>query len=161
MFTYTLSYMLFSLFLQLSPTSGDRRADIQGAIDAVANLTLDANGFRGAILLEAGYYEVSYPGLKVYDSGIVIRGQGQGETGGTIINYTSTVGGEDYAITLGFTNGGLDNIDGGAEYNVTDSYVPVGSMSLNVTDASTFSVGDRIVLKLLPNDDWILHSTFV
>lgn len=126
----------------------------------MADLSLDANGLRGAILLQAGVYEVSYPGLTVYDSGIVIRGEGQGETGGTKIIYTSTIS-DSYAVTLGFTNGGLENIEQGAvTFPVTDLYVPVGSKSLTITDASSISPGDRIVIKLQPNDDWLLHSKY-
>lgn len=110
--------------------------------------------------MQAGDYEISHPGLTVYDSGIVIRGQGQGETGGTKLIYTSTIS-DSYAVTLGFTNGGLENVEPGAiTYSVTDSYVPVGSKTLSITDASSFSPGDRIVLKLQPNDDWLLHSKY-
>ena len=133
---------------QVTPSSGDRRADIQAAIDAVAALPLDGNGIRGAVLLEKGEYEVSYPGLNVYDTGVVIRGKGQGATGGTKIVYTSTTR-DSYAITLGFTNGGLANIEPGeATFPVSDSYVAVGSKKFSITDASTFSVGDRIIIKL-------------
>lgn len=124
----------------------------------MAALPLDANGLRGAVLLQAGVYEVSHPGLVVYDSGVVIRGQGQGETGGTKIIFASTIR-DSYAVTLGFTNGGLENIEPGAvKYPVTNSYVPVGSKSLSITDASSFSPGDRIIIKFQPNDDWLLHS---
>jgi hypothetical protein len=141
------------------PTTGDRRQDIQNAIDDVATLPLDSNGFRGAVLLTAGVYEVSHPGIRVYDSGIVIRGEGQG-TGGTTILYTSTIA--DDAITLGFTNGGYTNIEPNvATYNVTDPFVPVGTKTLSISDASTISPGDRIIIQLLPNDDWLLHSTYV
>ena len=124
----------------------------------MAALPLDTNGLRGAVLLKAGVYEVSYPGLTIYDSGIVIRGEGQGDVGGTKIIYTSTIS-DSYAVTLGFTNGGLDNIEPGlVTYAVTDAYVPVGSKTISITDASTHSPGDRILIKLQPNDDWLLHS---
>lgn len=142
----------------LYPANGDRRQDIQDAIDAVAALPLDANGFRGAVLLKAGQYNISHPGLHVYDSGIVIRGEGQSETGTTIL-YTSTIA--DDAITLGFTNGKYENMEpNGVTYSVTDSFVPVGTNSLNITDASALSPGDDIVVQLTPNDDWLLHSTY-
>eukprot|EP00977_Amphora_coffeiformis_P002918 scaffold561_cov162-Amphora_coffeaeformis.AAC.19 len=143
----------------ISPAPGDRRADIQAAIDAVAALELDADGFRGAVLLEAGEYEVSYPGLEVLESGIVIRGQGQGEINGTKIVYTSTIQ-DSFAVTLGQFSGGLENIEpDGVAYSITDSYVPVGTRSFNITDASSLSVGDHILIELLPNDDWILHMS--
>src|SRR3954464_9520361 len=37
----------------------DMTSTIQGAIDAVEAMSLDANGFRGAVLLTAGNYPVS------------------------------------------------------------------------------------------------------
>lgn len=125
------------------------------------------DGLRGAVLLEAGDYEVSDPGLTIYDSGIVIRGQGQGATGGTRIIFTSTVK-ESYAITLGFTNGGLENIECGLQeietctitYPVVDAYVPTGSKTITISNASSMTVGDRIIIKLQPNDDWLLHSKY-
>ena len=113
-------------------------------------------------MLEAGIYEVSDPGLNIIDSGIVLRGRGQGDgIGDTKIVFTSTVS-DSYAVTLGFSNGGLDNIEPGeVTYPVTDSYVPVGSKTLSITDASTYTVGDRIIVKLQPNDDWLLHSKYI
>ena len=103
---------------------------------------------------------MSYPGLEVLESGIVIRGQGQGEMNGTKIIYTSTIR-DSFAITLGQFRGGLDSIEpDGVAYSITDSYVPVGATSFNITDVSSFSVGDPIIIELLPNDDWLLHSRY-
>lgn len=59
---------------------GDATATIQAAIDEVAKLTVDKNGFRGAVLLSKGTYEVSGQ-IKITASGIVLRGFGsQGQT---------------------------------------------------------------------------------
>eukprot|EP00977_Amphora_coffeiformis_P007766 scaffold1697_cov180-Amphora_coffeaeformis.AAC.2 len=139
-------------------TGVDRRQDIQAAIDAVAALPL-VNGFRGAVLLKAGLYEVSNPGIYVHDSGIVLRGEGQGASGTTIL-YTSTIA--DDAITLGFTNGGYDNTElNDNVYDIVDPFVPVGSKTITITDASTLSPGDEIIIKLQPNSDWLLHSTCI
>src|SRR6478752_3184284 len=41
----------------VSPIAGDDAANIQNAINAVAALPLDANGFRGAVYLNPGTYE--------------------------------------------------------------------------------------------------------
>ena len=54
---------------------GDATARIQAAIDVVANIPMDKNGFRGAILLQKGIYEV-YGQLKITTSGVVLRGSG-------------------------------------------------------------------------------------
>ena len=122
-------------------------------------MTPDANGIRGAILLKAGSYKIGNPGLHVYDSGIVIRGEGQGVSG-TVLTFTSAVK-ESNAITLGKANGKAENIEPNqATYSVTDAYTPVGSLTLNIADASTISPGDDIIVQLMPNDDWLYQSTY-
>jgi hypothetical protein len=73
----------------LEPAAGDDGARIQGAINSVAAMPLGPNGFRGAILLKAGDYEVAST-LNINASGIVIRGEGSQENGGTRIIYTAT-----------------------------------------------------------------------
>ena len=43
------------------PVPGDNSANIQAAIDSVSALPLDASGFRGAVLLKMGTYELEKP----------------------------------------------------------------------------------------------------
>jgi hypothetical protein len=70
--------------LTLSPLPGDNHQQIQDAINTVAAMPINENGFRGAILFEPGIYTVDAP-LVVNASGIVLRGSGQmpGDQGGT------------------------------------------------------------------------------
>src|SRR5687768_3538432 len=42
----------------VKPIAGDNTAQIQAAIDEVAKLSVDSSGFRGAVLLERGTYDV-------------------------------------------------------------------------------------------------------
>ena len=70
------------------PVAGDNTADVQAAIDKVSALPLDRNGFRGAVLLRAGYYRMAMP-VRVQASGVVLRGEGMGDTG-TILIGTGT-----------------------------------------------------------------------
>ena len=70
------------------PVAGDNTANIQGAINNVAALPLDRNGFRGTVLLRAGYYRMATP-VTINASGIVLRGEGMGDTG-TILVGTGT-----------------------------------------------------------------------
>ncbi|MCX6136414.1 MAG: DNRLRE domain-containing protein [Ignavibacteriales bacterium] len=60
----------------VQPVSGDAKAVVQAAIDRVSALPVNANGFRGAVLLKSGRYEVSGP-LYIKASGVVLRGEGQ------------------------------------------------------------------------------------
>src|SRR5689334_2108346 len=70
------------------PVPGDNTAHVQAAIDKVSALPLDRNGFRGAVLLRAGQYRLATP-LTIQASGVVLRGEGMGDTG-TILIGTGT-----------------------------------------------------------------------
>jgi hypothetical protein len=70
------------------PVAGDNTAHLQAAIDRVSSLPLDRNGFRGAVLLRAGYYRMAMP-VDIRASGVVLRGEGMGDTG-TILIGTGT-----------------------------------------------------------------------
>src|SRR6185436_2087852 len=70
------------------PVAGDNTEHIQAAIDKVSARPLDAGGFRGTVLLRAGYYRVVGP-LRIKASGVVLRGEGMGDTG-TILIATGT-----------------------------------------------------------------------
>jgi hypothetical protein len=70
------------------PVVGDNTENIQTAIDKVSARTPDAGGFRGAVLLRAGYYRMATP-LKIQASGVVLRGEGMSDTG-TILIGTGT-----------------------------------------------------------------------
>jgi len=74
----------------VNPVSGDARTVIQSAIDRVSALPLNADGFRGAVLLKSGRYEVN-GSLSLKASGVVLRGERQNtsEKGGTELVATS------------------------------------------------------------------------
>ncbi len=60
----------------INPVIGDARSTIQSAIDRVSALPLNANGYRGAILLKSGKYQID-GSLFIKASGVVLRGEGQ------------------------------------------------------------------------------------
>jgi hypothetical protein len=60
--------------VRVAPVEGDDGASIQAAIDEVSALEPDADGFRGAVLLRAGTYEVA-GSLSIRTSGVVLRGE--------------------------------------------------------------------------------------
>lgn len=88
--------------LTIEAIEGDNLANIQQAIEQVSAMPAGSDGFRGAILFKAGYYECSGP-VNIRASGIVLRGEGQmsAQSGGTqlvataakqhdLINFTGT-----------------------------------------------------------------------
>lgn len=146
--------------ITLNPTpSGEDRTRIQEAIDQVCKMPLDANGFRGAVLLKKGTYRLNdgtIPvlsdgmghALRIWASGVVLRGEGQG-TDGTIL-YS------DFA--LNHTMITLEPVSQStAESNmtrITDAYVGTGAKIFTVADASNYAVGDNIIVKFTPNAAW-------
>jgi hypothetical protein len=131
----------------LGPAPGDNTARIQAAIDEVSNLTPDADGFRGAVLLEPGVYEVATT-LRIAASGVALRGSGSGE-GGTTLNVT----GEPHRF--------LD-ISGSGEWQpqgdpvaVSDRYVPSGAAWLHLESAANLNAGDNILIQRPVTDAWI------
>src|SRR6187399_2897546 len=62
------------------PVPGDNSDHLQKVIDSVSALPLDAFGFRGAILLKMGEYNLEKP-IYIKASGIVLRGEGMSDIG--------------------------------------------------------------------------------
>ena len=147
------------------PVAGDNTANVQAAIDKVSALPLDSSGLRGAVLLRAGYYRMATP-LRLQASGVVLRGEGMGDTGtvliGTGTGRTPAAGG---AGGPGFGGGQptLVRIGGGTgvtmkddtRQQVLDEYVPVGARRFTVASARGFRPGDAVVVRRIGNADWI------
>lgn len=141
----------------LSPIAGDNRAAIQTAINSVASLPMDGRGIRGAVLLEAGEYEVSGP-LEITASGVILRGAGQGSSG-TILTATTTIPQSTLITARGTGGGRLPNAAAmAAQTNITQGYVPVGTISMEVADASAYQPGDAIAIVRVPNAAWVGSS---
>ena len=146
--------------ITLNPTpSGEDRTRIQDAIDQVCNMPLDANGFRGAVLLKKGTYrlnDTTIPvltdgmgyALRIWASGVVLRGEGQGADG-TILysdfakNHTMITL-EPYSQTTPESN----------MQRITDAYVGTGAKTFTVANATNYAVGDNIIVKFTPNATW-------
>jgi len=144
------------------PVSGDNTENIQSAIDKVASRPLDAGGFRGAVLLKAGYYRMAAP-IRIQASGIVLRGEGMGDTG-TILIGTGTGrsgaagpggggGNQGTLVLVGGPTGATAKDE--TKQTVTDDYVPVGARTFKVTSARSFKPGDTVIVRRNGNQDWI------
>ncbi|MGQ1948226.1 DUF6298 domain-containing protein [Geofilum sp. OHC36d9] len=126
---------------------GDATDVIQEAIDRVASMPIQANGFRGAVQLAAGVFELAGR-LQIKESGIVLRGSGFGE-GGTTLVATGT-----NRQTLIRIFGQDDRIfeDAGP---IKQPFVPVNSFYTIVENASLFKVGQSIEIKRPSTIKWI------
>jgi hypothetical protein len=126
--------------------TGDATLRIQSAIDYVASLPKDADGFRGAVLLQKGIYNVDGQ-LKIDSSGVILRGSGMGN-GGTVLLGT----GKDRATLIRIV--GKNDRTRASEVRVTDAYVPVNANKLTVANAS-FKAGDNIIVHRPSTKNWI------
>ncbi len=123
-------------------------ARIQAALDAVGRLPVDAGGVRGAVLLEAGTYEVE-GSLSIAESGVVLRGSGPAE-GGTTIVATGTS-----RRPLIVVAGRGERREADAAVRVVDAYVPVGATTFAVERAGSLSAGDRVLVRRPSTEAWI------
>ncbi len=133
------------------PKGPDSLPQIQRAIDQVAAMPADADGLRGAVLLQRGTYYVN--GSLVVRSGVVLRGEGDGEDGTVLIFRTQGGGGN--AIQLGEPDAKIEVIGESAAVRIVDAYLPSGSRVLQLADASQFKPGDYVHVRKTTNQAWI------
>jgi hypothetical protein len=139
------------------PVLGDNTANIQAAIDRVSALPVDAEGFRGTVLIKMGIYELGSP-LFVKASGVVLRGEGMSDIGTILIGKIQkatpgTRAPRQALLNIGGTTGATPIEE--SKQVITDKYVPVGTRSFNVSIAKGFKAGDKILVRRIGNQDWI------
>jgi hypothetical protein len=133
----------------ITAISGDNRTSIQNAIKEVESRTPDANGFRGALLLKAGEYKVS--GLiTISKSGVVLKGEGNSTTGTRLIATATT-----QSNLIAFEGAGSPSEISGSRVKISDTYVPTGTKSFTLTNASSFKPGDLVAVLFSPKQNWI------
>ena len=135
---------------RLSATTGDQTARIQAALDQVGARTPDANGIRGALVLNAGTYQVNGV-IRVNQSGVVLRGSGDGTTG-TVLRIVGDTPHQRSAVVLG-TGSAWAEVS--PRTDITTSFVQVGSRSFSVASTSGFGVGDGVVVHHPSTQAWI------
>jgi hypothetical protein len=135
--------------IRISPSEGDDGPRIQAAIDEVSQRPLDNDGFRGAVLLLPGQFEVAGQ-LHIAASGVVLRGSGAGPDGTTL-------------IATGTNRRALIRVAGGSDpttnrettHAVIDEYVPVGATTLRLESTDGLSVGDTVLVSRPSTAQWI------
>ena len=143
-----------SRIVNVSPVAGDDMAAVQSAIDQVGSMAVDSNGFRGIVQLSAGEFQISDQ-LLILDSGVVLRGVGDGNdpVTDTILRATGTA--QRSLVVVGQNSGTANNAIANTAHNIVDKYVPVGATSLNVDSTVNWSVGDQIVIFRPSTANWI------
>ncbi len=130
--------------IQVRPQGGDDTRLLQAAIDELSKRELQADGFRGALLLGPGIFRVSGQ-LRLDSSGIVIRGNGEQAT--TI-------------VASGIDRRGLIRV--GANRQIAkglpiavEGQVAAGAMHLALKSVDNLKVGDRVVISRPSTKEWI------
>lgn len=125
--------------------SGDNTVRIQRAIDYVSSLKPDASGFRGAVLLDKGEFQVS-GSLRISTSGVVLRGMDKKQT---------------VLLKKGVDRGSLIYVEGFNDVTIKDSlavlssYVPVNSLTMEVSSGTSLRKGDRVMITRPASKEWI------
>ena len=139
------------------PVAGDNTENIQAAINRVSSRPLDAGGFRGAVVLKAGYYKMATP-IRIEAGGVVLRGEGMSDTGtiliGTGPGRSGGAGGNQGTLVLA---GGASAITVKEEtkQTIADDYVPVGARKFKIASAQGFRPGDSVMVRRIGNQEWI------
>jgi len=133
--------------ITVSAGPGDATRKIQEAIDYVSSLPVDESGFRGAILLEKGEFEIG-GSLFIRSSGVVLRGSGSG-AGGTVLMGT----GVDRE-TLIQVAGRNDRIQG-EKLPLAKRYFPLNETELVFESPHPFKEGDRVNVNRPSTKEWL------
>jgi hypothetical protein len=124
--------------------SGDNGSRIQAAIDHVAGWLPDEKGVRGAVLLQAGRYEVS--GQIRLPSGVVLRGLGNE----TVLVATGI--GRQALIAI---RGATDRVSEATSRPVSAQYTPVNARELRIDSTDGLKVGDTTTVEHPSTKEWI------
>jgi len=124
-----------------SGTSDDTCA-IQAAINSVPS-------GGGEVVLAAGTFHISST-IDIYQSGVVLSGSGSG-SGGTTVQWTGSSG------SVAFQIGQTGTTTTSNTVNLTQSYIPSGSMSATVSSTSGFTVGQEVLISRPSTAAWIQY----
>jgi len=141
----------------ISPVAGDNTAHIQNALFEVGLLPRDAAGFRGALQLSAGKYEIRGT-IKLGFDGVVLRGAGDGEDPATSTILWATGNSPNQRTVLLAGGGGTsrwrDEVANTRRDIISDS-VLAGSRCFEVSDTAPFAVGDNIIIYHPCTEGWL------
>ncbi len=143
--------------LMVHPTGGDDTVLLQGALDRAASLPVQANGFRGAVLLAPGTFHIEGQ-LQMAATGVVLRGA---ENHGTTLLATGHS--RRTLIEMGdppfppYPPAPPSHPPTAAmsPVRVVGDIVPAGSRSFTLESTSGFNVGDSITLTRPSPAEWI------
>ena len=143
----------------VAPIEGDDTAQIQAALDAVGARSPDANGFRGAVELTAGTFEISGT-LTLRESGVVLRGAGDGDDPATSSILVRRGVNQDPVVFLGRIEAVVGDAiirrdESQGEAAIMDDIVAIGARTFTVDHPERFAVGDDMVIHHPATEAWL------
>jgi hypothetical protein len=142
----------------ISPIEGDNTELINSAILEVSQTySFDKNGFKGAILLEAGEYEV-FGTINIKFEGVVLKGVGHGiiKESNTIIVAKGNSPEQRSVVVLG--GGKLtawkNEVANSRSFIISDS-IKVGEYSFEVDNPNLYNIGDNIIIYHPCTQEWL------
>lgn len=132
--------------VSLTPSGADDTAAVQAAIDRVER-SPESNGWRGAVELGPGSFRLSEP-VRIAATGVVLRGAGSG-AGGTVLVLTGRPHGAIEVTGMGRAR------EHGPAARIVDRYVPEGTATVTVADASGFRVGEPVLVLRPVTPQWV------
>lgn len=135
----------------VDPSRQDDTKRIQAAIDYVSQLPTDDEGWRGAVLLSQGEFNISGQ-LKIQASGVVLRGHGAGEHGTTL-----RATGRDRRSLIRLLphkpaeNSALND----RSFRILDDHVPVWERRVQLDSSEGLAVGARVEVTHPSSKAWI------
>ncbi|MEM6700191.1 MAG: peptidoglycan-binding protein, partial [Bacteroidota bacterium] len=139
------------------PIEGDNTQHIQSAIDSIALLPLDENGYRGSLLLEEGVYEIAGT-IRIPSSGIVVTGVGNqtDSTNNTILRATGNVPNQRNVMIVGHPNSkSWRTVLPQFRVAITNEFLPVNSRSIQVANLDFFQVNQTVIVSMLSSQAWL------
>jgi len=126
-------------------TKDDASERIQRAINYTASLQPNANGIRGAVLLDKGTFVIN-KSIVIPASGIILRGSGRTST--TLIK-------RGYDRNAMIKIEGINNLQSTDTVNIASSYIPVNSLKLSLARKGNFKASDRVRIFRPSKEEWI------
>jgi len=135
----------------VAPSKQDDTKRIQAAIDYISQLPTDEEGWRGAVLLSQGEFNISGQ-LKIQASGVVLRGHGAGENGTTL-----RATGRDRRSLIRVLPGERteDTALNDGSFRILNDIVPVGDRSVQLDSTEGLAVGTRVEVTHRSSKAWI------
>ena len=127
---------------------GDATETIQKALDYVGSLPMDEKGFRGAVQLAPGVFEVDGK-LLMRRSGVVLRGSSSQLETGTVLRAMGPM--KDELIRIF----GYQSVQVGDTLRVDNQYVPVNAIVIPLKSVTGLKVGDVIQVVRPSTAEWL------